>query len=150
MNKSILLLFISILTFSCNTTQNSSPTQIGHEISDDDGSKVPLYAGSMSTIEVWENYITAHNNGDIEAVRNLNAIEILLDNNANVNQTNEDLPSALSYAVFNEDIPTIQLLLNKKRGEISLTYGNRNIIDEAEERGGEEIVQILNIDRLNK
>ena len=75
MNKSILLLFISILTFSCNTTQNPSPTQIGHEISDDDGSKVPLYAGSMSTIEVWENYITAHNNGDIEAVRNLNATE---------------------------------------------------------------------------
>jgi len=75
MNKTILILLISILTFSCNTNQNPSPTQIGHEISDDDGSKVPLYAGSMSTIEVWENYITAHNNGDIEAVRNLNATE---------------------------------------------------------------------------
>ena len=75
MKKSILLLLISILTFSCNSTQNPGPTQIGHEISDDDGSKVPLYAGSMSTIEVWENYITAHNNGDIEAVRNLNATE---------------------------------------------------------------------------
>jgi hypothetical protein len=95
MNKTILILLISILTFSCNTNQNPSPTQIGHEISDDDGSKVPLYAGSMSTIEVWENYITAHNNGDIEAVRNFDGtdahIEFLtqwFENNAPKWETN--------------------------------------------------------------
>jgi hypothetical protein len=77
MNKSILLLFISILTLSCNTNQNSetAPNPIGHEISDEDGSKISLFGGPMTNVEVWENYITAHNNGDLEAIRKMNASE---------------------------------------------------------------------------
>jgi|TARA_B100001142_G_C14119937_1_gene572603 hypothetical protein len=77
MNKSILLLFISILTLSCNTNQNSetAPNPIGHEISDEDGSKISLFGGPMTNVEVWENYISAHNNGDLEAIRKMNASE---------------------------------------------------------------------------
>ena len=71
------ILLISILFFSCNGNQNVSPvlTPIGHEISDEDGAKMPLYGGSMSTVEVWEKYIEAHNAGDVETVRAMNALE---------------------------------------------------------------------------
>ncbi len=77
MKKSILILSILFLNFSCSEIQSNKtePAPIGHEISDEDGSKISLYGGSMSTVEVWENYITAHNNGDLEAIRNMNASE---------------------------------------------------------------------------
>mgnify|MGYP005684843347 FL=1 len=29
----------------------------------------------MTNVEVWENYISAHNNGDLEAIRKMNASE---------------------------------------------------------------------------
>ena len=76
MKKSILILLITVFTYSCNPTQQTEPTlnPIGHEISDD-GTKIALYGGSMSTVEVWENYITAHNAGDVEAIRIMNAEE---------------------------------------------------------------------------
>ena len=75
MKKSILILLITVLTYSCDSNQQakSISTPIGHEISDEDGSKIPLYGGSMSTVEVWENYIAAHNAADFEAIRNMNA-----------------------------------------------------------------------------
>ncbi len=77
MKKSILILSILFLNFSCSEIQSNKtePAPIGHEISDEDGSKISLFGGSMSTVEVWENYITAHNNGDLEAIRNMNASE---------------------------------------------------------------------------
>ena len=63
MKKSILILLITVFTYSCDSINEakSVPTIIGHEISDEDGSTMPLYAGSMSTVQVWENYIAAHN-----------------------------------------------------------------------------------------
>jgi|TARA_B110000240_G_scaffold143763_1_gene159084 hypothetical protein len=74
MKKSILIALITVFTFSCNTTQKLEKVSdpIGHEISEE-GTKISLYGGSMSTIQVWENYINAHNDGDLEAIRSLSA-----------------------------------------------------------------------------
>ena len=77
MNKSILVLLITFFTYSCtnSTTSEMTPNPIGHEINDEDGSKISLYGGSMSTVEVWENYISAHNEGNLEIIRGMNADE---------------------------------------------------------------------------
>ena len=37
--------------------------------------KFPLYSNSKSSIQVWENYIKAHNDEDTAAIRKLNAVE---------------------------------------------------------------------------
>ncbi|MDA7705803.1 MAG: hypothetical protein P8P13_07410 [Flavobacteriaceae bacterium] len=52
----------------------AAPKAIGHEISDD-GTKVPLYSGDLSTVAIWEKYIQAHNDRDLETIRSLNAVE---------------------------------------------------------------------------
>jgi hypothetical protein len=82
MKKSILILLITVFTYSCDSTQQakSTPIPIGQEISDEDGSKMPLYGGSMSNVEVWENYIAAHNARDFEAIRDMNAKENFIVN----------------------------------------------------------------------
>ena len=41
----------------------------------DDGTKIPLYTGDLSTVAIWEQYIKAHNDKDLEAIRSLNAVE---------------------------------------------------------------------------
>tara|TARA_B100000767_G_scaffold275332_1_gene311774 strand:+ start:2418 stop:2948 length:531 start_codon:yes stop_codon:yes gene_type:complete len=77
MKKSILIILITFFTHSCSnsTNEESAPSPIGHEINDEDGSKISLYGGSMSTVEVWENYISAHNEGNLEVIRSMNAKE---------------------------------------------------------------------------
>jgi len=63
---------------SCNNTQNvpeTVETTIGIEIADD-GTRLPLIAGDLSTIEVWENYIKAHNERDLETIKELDAEDI--------------------------------------------------------------------------
>ena len=52
----------------------AAPKAIGHEISDD-GTKVPLYSGDLSTVAIWGKYIQAHNDRDLETIRSLNAVE---------------------------------------------------------------------------
>ena len=80
MQKIILLLFIVGITVSCAPEQKTEMTHevvlnsIGYDTSVD-GTKMPLYGGSMSTIELVENYVKAHNDRDLEAIRNINAVE---------------------------------------------------------------------------
>ena len=52
----------------------AAPKAIGHENSDD-GTKIPLYSGDLSTVAIWEKYITAHNERDLETIKSLNAVE---------------------------------------------------------------------------
>lgn len=69
------LLIVLIITLSCNSnTKEAKDTQIGIEISDK-GERLDLNAGEMSTVTIWENYIDAHNNRDIEAIKSMNAEE---------------------------------------------------------------------------
>ena len=45
---------------------------IGYEISDD-GEKTDLIAGDMSHIKIWVDYVEAHNQRDLDAIRKTNA-----------------------------------------------------------------------------
>ncbi len=67
------LLLVLIIIFSCNSKmKETKDTQIGVEISDK-GERLDLNAGEMSTVSIWEKYIDAHNNRDIEAIKSMNA-----------------------------------------------------------------------------
>lgn len=83
----------------------------------------------------------------IEAAKygNLQAVRILLDNSANINaKTRQDsttLISPISYAILNEDIAMIKLMLEKREGKISI----KDIKNELYEypTANEEIITIL-------
>lgn len=74
MKKLILTLLTTAVLISCNNTPcpEVAPKAIGYEVSDDT-TKIPLYSGDLSTVALWEDYIKAHNERDLEAIRGLNA-----------------------------------------------------------------------------
>ena len=71
---SIIALFISC-DVAVETDVKVGENKIGYELSDN-GEKTSLIAGDMSTIEVWEKYVQAHNDGDLDAIKNLNHDDI--------------------------------------------------------------------------
>jgi hypothetical protein len=80
---------------------------------------------------------------------NLSAVEFLLNNGANINATTDSGVTAIGYAVMNEDIPMIKLMLKKRKGEINFNYtvfgiDNENVIDDADENAeNPEVAKIL-------
>lgn len=76
MKKSILAVLMTAVLISCTNAPcpEVAPKAIGHEMSDD-GVKVPLYTGDLSNAALWETYIQAHNDRDLEVIRSLNAVE---------------------------------------------------------------------------
>ena len=76
MKKSILALVMTAVLISCTTAPcpEATPKAIGHEVSDD-GVKIPLYSGDLSNVAIWEKYIVAHNERDLETIKSLNAEE---------------------------------------------------------------------------
>jgi uncharacterized protein YacL (UPF0231 family) len=76
MKKSILALVMTAVLISCTTAPcpEATPKAIGYEVSDD-GVKIPLYSGDLSNVAIWEKYIVAHNERDLETIKSLNAAE---------------------------------------------------------------------------
>lgn len=77
MKKSIFTLLMTAVLISCNTTTKidvNTLKAIGYEI-EDDGTKSPLYSGDMSNLAIWETYIKAHNDQDLETIKSLNVEE---------------------------------------------------------------------------
>jgi ketosteroid isomerase-like protein len=76
MKKIILLLTCATLFYSCDKTTTletvTAPKEIGFQISDK-GEKIPLYGGDMAAVSLWETYIKAHNERDLETIAALNA-----------------------------------------------------------------------------
>jgi hypothetical protein len=76
MKKSILALVMTAVLISCTKAPcpEATPKAIGYEVSDD-GVKIPLYSGDLSNVAIWERYIVAHNERDLETIKSLNAAE---------------------------------------------------------------------------
>ncbi len=74
MKKLFLLSLILLFITSCinNITKEviETPKEIGFDRTE--GVKISLYAGDMETVAVWEKYIKAHNERDIETIKGLN------------------------------------------------------------------------------
>ena len=74
--KSLLYITLGVLLASCcSEPKNFKETQIGYEILQS-GEKVDLNAGDLSIIAVWEKYLDAHNNKDLETIKSLNHNDI--------------------------------------------------------------------------
>ena len=70
--KNLVVLFITVALMSCQQpAKEVVPQIIGYDITE--GVKTPIYGGDLSTVEVWEKYIKAHNAKDLETIQNLNA-----------------------------------------------------------------------------
>ena len=77
MKKNILFLSIVII-ISCQQKVKEMETikRIGYDVSDKTGKKIDLFGGTESATKVWEDYIKAHNEGDLEAIKKLNFDDI--------------------------------------------------------------------------
>ena len=78
-NVIYLLTFLFLLSCQSNTDKVSDkalePTKIGIEVSDD-GTEIDLIAGDLSTNDIWKNYIKAHNDGDLDKIREMDSENI--------------------------------------------------------------------------
>ncbi|HIG66369.1 MAG TPA: hypothetical protein EYQ44_00825 [Porticoccaceae bacterium] len=79
MNKTLLSISILLLaqfSFAAHheAGETAGKTIIGHEISDD-GVRLNIHAGDLATVEIWVNYVQAHNDRDLEAINNANAAD---------------------------------------------------------------------------
>ncbi len=75
--KKIIMFMISVLFItSCNQSTNNITVEkqsiIGYDVSDE-GEKRDLKGGSIENIAIWENYIKAHNERDMEVIRSLDS-----------------------------------------------------------------------------
>ena len=80
---------------------------------------------------------------------NLSAVEFLLNKGANINATTGSGVTAIGFAILNEDIPMINLMLKERKGIIDFNYtifdtNNENVIDDADENAeNPEVAKIL-------
>lgn len=76
MKNFIVLIFLGSILLSCKNDKSKVMnhivnSEIGYDVSEE-GEKRTLLAGPMSNVEVWEKYIKAHNERDIETIMNMN------------------------------------------------------------------------------
>ena len=84
MKKLLFLLTLFIIAFSCNTTSEPKsedtpkiediPTAIGIQITND-GARSSIVVGEMGNTSIWEKYIKAHNDKDLETILSINATD---------------------------------------------------------------------------
>ena len=75
--KNLLYVFLSVLIISCEIQihKKMRTQKLDMKFSKVE-KRVPLNAGDLETIKVWEKYVTAHNNKDLETIKNLNHDDI--------------------------------------------------------------------------
>ena len=84
MKNILLLLALLSITFSCSPPSQPKsedtpiiedvPTAIGIQITDD-GVKSSILMGEMENISIWEKYMKAHNDKDLETIASINALD---------------------------------------------------------------------------
>ena len=79
MNKTLLsiaILLLAQLSFAGHHEKGEKDTKtiLGYEISDE-GQKLDIVAGDTSIIDIWVEYVEAHNKRDLEAIDNTNAAD---------------------------------------------------------------------------
>ena len=102
MNKQTKTASEGVMVTGENTNDN---LKIGYEILNGE-EKVSLNAGDLSTLKVWEKYLDAHNNKDLEAIRNLNHddIKVLGPTGKIINGSDEHIEFLDNW--FNENNPS--------------------------------------------
>ena len=75
-NVIILISFSFLISCQQQVKEVKVSKRIGYDVSDQSGKKLDLYGGSESATKVWEDYIKAHNEGNLEAISKLNFEDI--------------------------------------------------------------------------
>ena len=79
MNKILLgiaILLLAQISFAGHheKSEKGTTTIIGYEISDE-GEKLNIVAGDTSVVDIWVEYVEAHNKRDLEAIDSTNAAD---------------------------------------------------------------------------
>ena len=79
MNKALLSICVLLLAQTSfaghhEKSEKDTKTILGYEISDE-GQKLDIVAGDTSIIDIWVEYVEAHNKRDLEAIDNTNAAD---------------------------------------------------------------------------
>ena len=76
--KKIIVFLSIVIIISCQQKVKEIETikRIGYDVSDETGKKIDLFGGTESATKLWEDYIKAHNEGNVEAISRLNSDDI--------------------------------------------------------------------------
>ena len=113
--KKLLYLTSILLLFSCvSNSKKNEDIEIGYEILNS-GEKASINAGDISTIEVWEKYVDAHNKKDLEIIKSLNHNDIeILTPGGKINTSEEHIKFLDRW--FSENNPnwkTVYMIANE-------------------------------------
>ena len=113
--KNLLYLTSILLSVSCGSnTKINEDIQIGYEILKS-GEKVSINAGDISTTDVWEKYVDAHNKKDLETIKSLNHNDIkILTPGGEINTSEEHIKFLDRW--FSENNPnwkTVYMIANE-------------------------------------
>ena len=62
--------FLLVLS-SCQNTEPIPPQVIGHQMTND-GESVDITAGNLDNVQIWKDYLKAHNDRDLDAIKAMN------------------------------------------------------------------------------
>jgi hypothetical protein len=75
MKQLLISLGFVLVLFSCQNSVSTSPQVIGHQMTDD-GESIDIIAGNLDNVQIWKDYVKAHNDRDLEAIKGMNVDSI--------------------------------------------------------------------------
>ncbi len=75
MKKLLISLGFVLVLFSCQNSVSTAPQVIGHQMTDD-GESIDIIAGNLDNVQIWKDYVKAHNDRDLEAIKGMNVDSI--------------------------------------------------------------------------
>ena len=75
MKQLLISLGFVLVLFSCQNSVSTAPQVIGHQMTDD-GESIDIIAGNLDNVQIWKDYVKAHNDRDLEAIKGMNVDSI--------------------------------------------------------------------------
>ena len=71
MKQLLISLGFLVVLSSCQNTEPIPPQVIGHQMTND-GESVDITAGNLDNVQIWKDYVKAHNDRDLDAIKAMN------------------------------------------------------------------------------
>ena len=71
MKQLLISLGFALVLFSCQNSTSTAPQVIGHQMTDD-GESLDITGGNLENVQIWKDYVKAHNDRDLDAIKAMN------------------------------------------------------------------------------